>query len=99
MLSFSVRNGHLPVVQYLIERGQCYAMCTDNFGQTPLHYASTYVYMFLKHALVNSILLCVHVSQCVCVCCSECMVYFNLLALKYKACMIIIVVNSTFSLL
>ena len=76
MLSLSVRNGHLPVVQYLIERGQCYAMCTNTVGQTPLHDASGYVYMLLKHALVNSIsVVCTCVT--VCVCCSECMVYFN----------------------
>ena len=65
MLSLSVRNGHLPVVQYLIERGQCYAMCTNTVGQTPLHYASGYVYMLLKQALVNSISV---VCTCVIVC-------------------------------
>ena len=81
MLSLSVRNGHLPVVQYLIERGQCYAMCTNTVGQTPLHDASGYVYMLLKHALVNSIsVVCTCVT--VCVCCSE---YMVVLQLKYTA--------------
>ena len=68
MLSFSVSNGHLPVVQYLIEHGECYAMCTDRYGKTPLHCASRYVYMLLKHALVNSIsVVCTCVTVCVCV--------------------------------
>ena len=38
-IALIVRSSKLKVVKYLIEAQGCYADCTDNFGQTPLHYA------------------------------------------------------------
>ena len=37
LLIFNFRNGHLPLVQYLIEDLKCSAICTDTLGYTPLH--------------------------------------------------------------
>ena len=37
--NYPCRYGKLEIVKYLIEVQGCSAGCTDNSGQTPLHYA------------------------------------------------------------
>ncbi len=40
---FSSRKGSLDVVDYLLKQEGCNIDVTDDFGQTPLHYAAGYV--------------------------------------------------------
>ena len=36
---FLFRNGHLDIVQYLVDGGHCQPNSKDNDGETALHYA------------------------------------------------------------
>ena len=35
-----IRNGHLEIVQFLVNGNHCQANAVDNYGNTALHYAA-----------------------------------------------------------
>ena len=37
---FLFRNGHLDIVQYLVDGGHCQPNSKSNYGETALHYAA-----------------------------------------------------------